>query len=472
MLFGLCSSVNRKVQNSLDEVHRQHDWDFDLEDHKEHRIEEIFRGLNWSNLYDKKAWWDVAGLDRSVRMKLVKRTIREVLTRKKFACVPAVLKMFANQKSVDHVKDQFCFFKRKELEMLRAQPRHPLHDADVTNWKKVVRRPPANCSDPKGWERIMALPQEEIVRFSSIIQSGLHPDAISKRDRQILLSLSRIYADASAQNRDQLPGRMLTLFEACDNSKMILFALERNIRMELSHFQAALNGEHVKELNDLVQNGVAVRPETLGRKPILNKLWKLDDSHFLFQNRSFTLVKHGRGQAAATPIRNNIQSLFAQLGHLTGSHDESLQRAVETLLLEEALIPAGAKPGGLLWQMHALTAPALGDDRVISQKFGSEKWTTEIHDFGGGKVQVIHSLADELQQNPIGIEGPRLGSLKTSFSYSIEKDQESGKYRIGSLTLGDPRFEWDFQRNHPFTSLPNRPNLKEAYAEEIAPMNR
>src|SRR5262245_38995005 len=98
--------------------------DFDINHNKECHVTHIFHSLGWSDLYEKKDWWDFFGWDRAVRVDLAKDEIREVLTEKKIKNRTQL----PLKETVGEIKSQYPFFRKQELAALKID-RHPLHDA-------------------------------------------------------------------------------------------------------------------------------------------------------------------------------------------------------------------------------------------------------------------------------------------------------------------------------------------------------
>jgi len=465
MLFGVCSNIKNVVYNSF--VNGQAGWDFDVQGAKESRIQEIFYRLGWNKLYAKSAWWDVFGWDRAVRMQRVKRAIRDVMTAKKIESLPALRIAAGEQATLESLKGQFRFFKRKELAAL-MMPRHELHAANASGWKRAKRRAPAGCSAPTVWHELMKAPKEEIARLSRLIQGDLDPKTISrlpKKDRNLLLGIAHLHSDFTDRDRSPLPSRMQLLFNACDHSDLILFGLQRRLRSERPFFEEKLKETILPQLKNLSQSPLEMED---GGRPVLKKLRQLAEGGHLFRGRTFTIVKHGGRSPEVVPIAPNLPSLVAHLDRLSVHQNESFTRAIQTLLLDEATVPPnGARPGGLLWQMHALTGPLLGEDRLISHEFGKGALHVEIHDFGQGRIQVRYIAEERTQQNPCGLPGRHLGSSRLPFSYTIQKEEQTGAYQIADFSLGNPTFEWEPRNNHPFTAPHGWPDLKAAYAEAI-----
>lgn len=467
MLFGLGqgSNIEHYISESMEQDPLK--WNFDKKSAKENRIEAVFHELGWGNLYNKQAWWDFFGWDRAVRMWRVKSAIREISTEKKVSLLPCIRILLRQNVKLDKLQQDFPFYKRKELEAIK-DPNSPLQEATESNWKELKRRAPEDC-DEETFDRILALPKAEIPRLCALIEGEVPAQEISRKDRRTLLELAALYRDLQ-DKRATLPSRIQNLFGACDRSKLILFAIERSIHGGRGFFAENHNPKVVEDLNLRATGNTVPRPGQPG-KIVLKSLFDLGDH--LFRNRTFRIVKHvGDGEVRVIPVENSMESLCSALSQLSSSRNESFNRAVESALLEYATSSiVGTRVGGLQWKLQELTRPFLGDAAHLSQRLDSDEQVTEILDYGNREVDVRHTAKVDIQQNPMGIHGPILGTYGVACNYLISPDQQN-QFSIEKVDVEEAQFAWDPERSHPFVKLEldgvELPDLQQLYLDDIA----
>lgn len=183
-----------------------------------------------------------------------------------------------------------------------------------------------------------------------------------------------------------------------------------------------------------------------------------------FEKRKYRIVKGAGGDVREITIPSNDKALIRQLRLLSGAKETSFNRAVEAAISEMGNTPRGSHDGGLLWQMRVLTEPSFGIMDSLSLDHRTDCSVIEIHDLGGGTVDVKYSSEADIQSKPYGLKGIRLGSF--SMQHVLRVGKEENGHRIQSIRISDPVFEWDSSRIHPFVSLIEWPNLEQKFIED------
>lgn len=467
MLFGLFQGSRLKeiVEKSI--TSHPENWNFDKKSVKTDRIQEVFTALHWKSVYNKTAGWDFLGWDRSVRMDKVKKTIEQVSAKEKIKLLPQIKQSVISQRSIEEQKTQFPLLKTTELTALQNL-NSLLYTTDCKSWKSIKQSEKKHSQKEELLVLIQSLSKDEISRFCQIIREGVNGkiSKLSQQDKQFLLSLVQLYRNHRHQ-RETLSHRIQDLFEACDTSSMILFAIENSIHREEKFFTEQLHPGILSSLNERSKhNGLY---DELGKFTVLECLNKL--GIHLFSKRNYVLVKHKEDKTHEVRyISNSMPSLQEALSELSGNNIESHSRAVQAAIHDDAVHKVtGNNAGGLQWKIEELSKPFLGNS-YLSQKFDSERVVTEIHDFGNGDVKIKHIVTADIQQNPMGTPGPIIGSYRIATTYSIAQEK-SGSYTIQNQVCEPVQFSWKITQPHPFTSLKvngvEPADLKQLYLDDV-----
>jgi hypothetical protein len=424
MLFGLFQgsvirdSIVCSINGSDDD---RSNWDADRKDSEIARIQAVFAKMSWSSLYEGKAWWDVLGLDRAIRVWRVKSAIQEVVAAQKVQSLSALKRELNGPQSFPEIREGFPIFKTQEL--------------------KLVKK----AEDPSMLLTIDSLSQKEIDRLSTLIEKGgLPATKISEKDRQLLLKIAGLYRDLRKVLRSDLPSKLSQLFKACSVSKMMLFRIEQSIHEHREFFRDNHHSKTGKSL--FARKRETVAGPGASQKKVLKSLHDLGPH--LFNNRTFRFVKQGSPDVSV----NDLESLCGQLSCLSGSDDSDFDRTVELALLEAAYAPfMDHRSGGLQWKIEQLTGKSLsqgfGDD--LTNPSPSLKIETLIIDKGDGNIEIVHKARADLQEGmSFPAAGTKVGIFGMDITYTISK-----KGGVEKVETSDARIDWDPKRIHPFYKL-------------------